>query len=295
MKEIKGLVSGIKRMEIHDGEGLRTTVFFKGCPLECIWCHNPESIGYKKQTAFFTDKCIGCGSCYTACKNGAVKIGGGIEFEKCVGCGECAEICPTEALTHYGREYTPSELVSVLMEDALFFKNSGGGVTLSGGECLSQPEFAVETARLLKNNGVSVFIDTCGYIKREIIDEIIPYTDKFLYDIKAFSEETHIACTGRSNKLILGNLKYLSSVGARIEIRIPFVPELNGEEMKDIAELVSELNVEKVKILPYHNFALSRYDALGMNAEMPENMPSNEETDAVRRMFAELCRGVSIE
>lgn len=211
-----------------------------------------------------------------------------------VGCHVCTEICPTEALVPYGKGYTPLELAQALMEDEPFFRNGRGGVTLSGGECLSQPQLAIETARILKENGVSVFVDTCGYVKREILDAIMPYTDKFLYDLKAFSEDTHIRCTGRSNQLILENLKYLSDTGARIEVWIPFVPELNGGEMKDIAKFISKLNIEKVKVLPYHNYAVSRYGALGLEAKMPGNMPSEEQTESIRSLIRSYCTGIEV-
>ena len=295
MGEIKGLISGIKRMEIHDGEGLRTTVFFKGCPFKCVWCHNPESIGYGKQTAFFKGKCIGCGSCLQVCRNGAVLYGGGIDHGTCIACHACTEVCPTEALFPYGKEYTPSELAYALLEDEPFFKNGKGGVTFSGGECLSQPDLAAETARLLQERGISVFVDTCGYVKKEVLDRITPYTDKFLYDIKTYSEQTHINCTGRSNEIILDNLKYLSALGARIEVRIPYVPELNGSEMNDIGRFLSGVNIEKIKVLPYHSHAVSRYEALGMTTEMPQEMPSDEETESVRRIMRKYCPLVTVE
>lgn len=294
---MKGMISGIKRMEIHDGDGLRTTVFFKGCPLNCVWCHNPESIGYKGQLAFFEDKCIHCGACYEACKHSAVNMDGfRIDFDKCTHCLECADVCPTEAIVPYGREYTEKELVNEIMTDAPFFKNGRGGVTLSGGECLSRPEFAVSVARLLKENGISVYIDTCGYVKREALTDIIPYTDKFLFDIKAAREDTHIRATGKSNKLIIDNLKYLNSMGCDIEIRIPYVPEYNADEMSDIAELISTLtHISAVKVLPYHNFAASRYKALGMEDTLPEALPTAEDCDKMRNIIKARCPDVKVE
>ena len=206
---MKGIISGIKRMEIHDGDGLRTTVFFKGCPLRCIWCHNPESISYGKQIAYFKEKCIGCG----ICKN--------IRNE------ETADMCPTEAIFQYGREYEADELVAELMSDKLFFEKSGGGVTLSGGECLCQSVFSVEVAKKLCDNNVSVYVDTCGFVKQDVFDAIMPYTDKFLFDIKAINSEVHKKCTGQDNKIILDNLKYLSDKGCAIEIRYPLVMGYN--------------------------------------------------------------------
>ena len=153
---MKGMISGIKRMEIHDGDGLRTTVFFKGCPLRCIWCHNPESLSFEKQAAFFKSKCISCG----ICKNERNE--------------KTAETCPVNAIEVYGREYELEELVEILLQDELFFKNSGGGVTLSGGECLAQPDFAVALSKKLYDRGISVYIDTCGHVKPEALKKIIP-------------------------------------------------------------------------------------------------------------------------
>ena len=253
---IKGLISGIKRMEIHDGDGLRTTVFFKGCPLKCIWCHNPESISFLPQTAFFKQKCQKCNLC------------AGKHNE------QTALLCPTGAITHFGEEFFVEDLVKILKKDKPFFDNSGGGVTLSGGECLAQGEFALALAKALKNEGISVYIDTCGFVNQKIIKEILPYTDKFLYDVKAFSPKVHKDCTGEENGLILENLQYLSDNGARIEVRIPLVVGYNDTEIEDIAKLLSKLKIEKVKVLKYHSLARSRYEALGM----PDTMPNTETT-----------------
>ena len=257
---MKGIVSGIKRMEIHDGDGLRTTVFLKGCPLKCIWCHNPESISFKEQTAFFKDKCIGCG----LCKGQRNK--------------ETANLCPVEAICQYGKEYTAKELVDVVLQDELFFKNGGGGVTLSGGECLAQPDFVLEVAKLLKERGINLNIDTCGFVKREVFEKIMPYTDVFLYDIKAFDEDVHIKCTGQGNKLILDNLKFLSENGAKIEIRYPLVKGFNDSECEKIALFLKDLKgIRKIKVLKYHSLAGSRYEALSMENTLPKT--KTEEAD----------------
>ena len=250
---MKGMISGIKRMEIHDGDGLRTTVFFKGCPLRCIWCHNPESLSFEKQVAFFKNKCVSCGICENK------------RNEK------TAESCPVNAIEVYGREYELDELVEILLQDEAFFKNSGGGVTLSGGECLAQPDFAVALSRKLYDRGSSVYIDTCGYVKREIFEKIIPYTDKFLYDIKAIDARLHEKCTGKDNHLILDNLKFLCDEGCKIEIRYPFVIGYNDLECENIAKYLSGLQgITKVKVLKYHRFSASRYDALGMINALPD-------------------------
>lgn len=259
---MKGLISGIKRMESHDGDGLRTTVFFKGCPLKCIWCHNPESISFEKQIAFYRNKCVQCGICR----------------------GEhndiTAQSCPADALMLYGTEYEVNDLVDTLMQDEAFFRNSGGGVTLSGGECLAQPDFAIALAYKLKENGISVYIDTCGFVKQEIIESIIPFTDKFLYDIKAIDSNVHKKCTGRDNELILKNLKFLSERNCKIEIRYPLVKGYNDCECDRIGEFLSNMKgIEKVKVLQYHHFAASRYQALSMKNTLPDTETTYEDIE----------------
>lgn len=249
---IKGIISGIKRMEIHDGDGIRTTVFFKGCPLSCIWCHNPESISFLPQTAFFSQKCVNCNLC--AGKKTA----------------QTAKICPTGAITLFGEEISADELVKILKKDKPFFDASGGGVTLSGGECLAQSEFCIEVAKKLKQENINVYVDTCGFVNKKIIEQILPYTDKFLFDVKAFSPQTHKKCTGEENGLILQNLQYLSDNGACIEVRIPLVKGYNDSEIEDIAKMLSSLNIKKVKVLKYHSLARSRYEALSMTDTMPQ-------------------------
>ena len=264
---MKGLICGIKRMEIHDGEGLRTTVFFKGCPLRCIWCHNPESMAFGKQIAFFQSRCIGCGTCK------------GERTE------EAAVRCPTEAIYLYGSEYELDGLVELLMQDEAFFQN-GGGVTLSGGECLAQPEFAIALARRLREMGVSVYVDTCGHVKREILEQIIPFTDKFLYDVKAADAKVHERCTGRDNRLILENLRFLVERGCRIEIRYPLIKGYNDGECEQIARLLGALGgIEKVKVLQYHALAASRYEALGMVNTLPRVQTTFDDVENAVRIL----------
>lgn len=259
---MKGLISGIKRMEVHDGDGLRTTVFFKGCPLKCIWCHNPESISFETQIAFFKNKCMHCGIC------------NGERNEKTV------QLCPTNAMTLYGEEYTSNEIVDILIQDELFFKNSGGGVTLSGGECLAQADFAVEIAKKLSEKGISVYVDTCGFVKQDVFKRIIPYTDKFLYDIKAINPDVHKKCTGQDNELILKNLKFLSDKDCKIEIRYPLVKGYNDAECEKIGEFLHGISgITKVKVLQYHSYAASRYDALGMINTLPNTETTYQDVE----------------
>lgn len=257
-----GIISGIKRMAIHDGDGLRTTVFFKGCPLKCIWCHNPESIAFEKQIAFFREKCAGCGTCRGQRTSDAAKS------------------CPVNALMEYGTEYDVEELTELLKQDKPFFDTSGGGVTLSGGECLAQSAFAIALAKALQQAGISVYIDTCGFVKREVLEQIIPFTDKFLYDIKAIDSHVHKSCTGKENGRILENLLFLTQQGCDVEIRYPLVMGYNdGQSHKVGAFLQGLQGISKVKVLQYHNFSASRYDALGMENTMPQTTTTIQDVE----------------
>ena len=207
---MKALISDIKHFAVHDGDGIRTTVFFKGCPLKCVWCHNPESIDFKPRVAYYENKCIGCGECISVCSSGAHKItqdGHIFERDLCVACGKCEKACLGEALKFYGKEMTVDELLPILLEDKDFYETSGGGVTLSGGECLCLADFCAELLQMLKKEGINTAVDTCGYVPKESIDKVLPYTDTFLYDIKAIDENVHMKCTGKSNRLILENIK----------------------------------------------------------------------------------------
>ena len=222
---------------------------------------------------------------------GAHKIsetGHKFEREKCVSCGKCEEVCFNDALKLYGKEMSISELMPILLEDRDFYKNSGGGVTLSGGECLMHPEFCEELLKSLKAEGIRTAVDTCGFVSKEALDKVMPHTDVFLYDFKAFDEEVHKKCTGQSNKIILENLKYLDDCGKKIEIRIPYVPEFNDSQLPKIAEILSKFqNITKVRVLPYHNYAGSKYAALNIKNTLPEILPTNNEIIAAEAYVKE--------
>ena len=286
---MKAKVFEIKRFAVHDGDGIRTTVFFKGCPLECAWCHNPEGINFKPQLGYYADKCLSCGECISVCPAGAHKICEGkhvFERDKCVACGKCSEVCLGRSLIFYGRELDMDELLKILLEDKEFYDNSGGGVTLSGGECLCQADFCVELLKRLKNNGISTAVDTCGFVSREQIDKVMSYTDVFLYDIKAYDEDVHIKCTGQPNKIVLENLRYIDGCGKRTEIRIPFVPGFNSDQIEKIASFICGLeHIIKVRVLPYHNYAGSKYKSLGFENTLPENLPDEEEIKRAEDVF----------
>ena len=294
---MKATVFEIKRFAVHDGDGIRTTVFLKGCPLRCIWCHNPEGISSKPELAYYEHKCVSCGECISVCPNGAHKIEGGRHIfvrELCTACGRCAEVCLGDALTLYGKEMSVDELLPILLEDREFYENSGGGVTLSGGECLMHADFCAELLSRLKDEGISTAVDTCGFVSKSALDKVIPFADIFLYDIKARKSDVHIKCTERDNAVIIENIRYLASRGARIEVRIPFVPDYNDSEIEDIAELLSEIStLTSVRVLPYHNYAGSKYSALDMENKSPERLPNDEELAKAKDVLR--SKGISIK
>ena len=263
----------IKRFAVHDGDGIRTTVFFKGCPLRCVWCHNPEGLSFDPQEAFYAHKCIGCGECKKD----------GFTHENCLG----------EARISYGKEVTVDELLPLLLEDRDFYETSGGGVTLSGGECLMQADFCAELLRRLKAEGIHTAVDTCGFVSKETLDKVVSFTDIFLYDLKAYDEDVHIKCTGRSNKQILENLKYLDSLGKNIEIRIPYVPEYNSDQIEKIAFLLSELkHITNIRVLPYHNYAGSKYAALNIENTLPSKLPTDKDLQKAKDLIQNITNFV---
>ena len=262
----RGFITDVKHFAIHDGDGIRTTVFFKGCPLKCVWCHNPECISADAQEAFYSHKCINCGECQ---KNGFVT-------EDCLG----------RARLTYGREIGIDELLSELLQDRDFYENTNGGITLSGGECLLQADFCAELLKRLKQEGINTAVDTCGCVPWSAFEKVLPYTDVFLYDLKAVDEQVHKKCTGLSNKLILDNLSRLDLCGASIEIRIPYVSEYNNGEIGKMAELLSSFkNISEIKVLPYHDLAKSKYDALKMENTLPSVLPADAELDDARALI----------
>lgn len=284
---MKAQIFEVKRFAVHDGDGIRTTVFFKGCPLRCVWCHNPEGLLPQTQIAYYAHKCQNCGTCAELCAANTLKNGAHV-FDQtlCNGCGECARHCPAEAFTVYGREVTSDELLTTLLEDEPFYESSGGGITLSGGECLCQADFCAELLQKCKAEGLHTAVDTCGFVPRAALDKVMPYTDVFLYDLKAFDEDVHIRCTGVSNGQILENLRYLDAQGKKIEIRIPYVPHYNDDQMEKIGAFLKTLqNVVRVRVLAYHNYAGSKYAALGMPQALPATLPTNEEIERAKAFF----------
>ncbi len=280
-----GRITAIKRFAVHDGDGIRTTVFFKGCSLRCLWCHNPETLSPHTQLAFYAHKCVECGACAALCHCHTFQEGAHqIDRAACTQCGRCVEACPQEALALYGQETTVEALLAILLQDRAYYESSGGGVTLSGGECLLQADFCAALLQRLQAAGIHTAVDTCGAVPRAAFDKVIPYTDVFLYDVKAVDEAVHRACTGHSSRQILENLHYLDRSGQAIEVRIPYVPGYNDGEKQNILALLRQLtHVVRVRVLPYHRYAGSKYLALGMPNTLPERLPDDAEIAAFQQ------------
>ena len=273
----KAMIFDIQRNSYVDGPGIRTTVFFKGCNLRCKWCHNPESQSFEKQMMFYKDKCTGCGKCREVCPN---------HLKKCDFCGKCELYCPAEARKICGREYTSDEVLAEVIKDKAFYDNSGGGVTFSGGECMLQLDFLCEILEKCKSAGIHTAVDTAGNVPWKSFEKILPFTDLFLYDIKAFGAELHRKGTGVSNELILENLKNLSG-RADIIVRIPVIGGYNDndEEIRQIADFLKQIKIIKAELLPYHAMGEHKYTALGRNTES-FNVPNKNFMNRSRQLLS---------
>lgn len=265
----KRMVIDISRMTVHNGPGIRTLILFKGCPLRCIWCSTPESQNENHETALFADRCIFCGDCLSVCPSGAITISDkkiAIDRGMCNSCGKCSSVCYTEALRLLGRQYTVEELIDVVKRDAVAYKHSGGGVTISGGEPFQRPDFLLELFQELKKNNISICVDTCGFTSRENIEAVLPYTDLFLWDVKHMADATHKELTGVSNRLILNNLRFISDRGIPVYLRLPVIPGCNDSEENIRAACLFAKNLPslvEIDLLPLHHLGRARYVALG--------------------------------
>lgn len=278
------MIFSIKPFEIHDGDGIRTTVFFKGCPLRCKWCHNPESFSPRPDLLYDAARCVHCLRCTAICETNRVQDGRHVlDRSACTLCGKCENVCRSGALELLGRRYDACALVEELMRDEIFMKGSGGGVTFSGGEPLMYADFCLEVASQLRKRGIHVAVDSSAYAPRRTLEKIMDVTDLFLFDVKAIDEETHIRCTGVSNREILENIRYVDEKGIPMEIRYPYVPGWNAQEAEAVARFVSGLRTKPLlRLLPYHSYAAHKYACLGMEYPLSDlPMPTQEETREV--------------
>lgn len=291
-----GTVFNIQRFCVNDGPGIRTAVFFKGCPLNCLWCHNPESKIATPQIMYDANKCISCGRCVNVCSNHCILNGTHIYLrENCTACGKCIDACLSSAFDKAGYEIESADVLKEILRDRAFYKNSGGGITLSGGEPMAQPKFALEILKMAKENSLHTCMETCGHASAENFTAVAPYVDIFLFDWKITNCNKHKKYTGVPNTLILSNLKLLDSIGAKIILRCPIIPTVNdnSEHFKGIADIANSLkNILQIEIEPYHPLGKTKSEKLGQNYAFSDIEIVNNETAA--KWIAEIGSYTSI-
>lgn len=263
----KGIIFNIQKFSIHDGPGIRTTVFLKGCPLKCKWCSNPESQLDKIQVLYDQSKCIHCHSCVNICPQKAISIISEhihIDFNKCIGCLECVNNCPAKALSHEGEYKIVSDIVDICLQDKDFYEESGGGVTISGGEGMSQPHFLKTLINELKKHDLHIAIETTGHVSSQTFQELASQLDLLLFDVKHYDSKKHYEGTHVYNDQIISNLKWAIENGINVLPRIPVIPDFNAslEDAKGLANVLISVGAKKVQLLPFHQFGEKKYELL---------------------------------
>ena len=296
LAQTEGWVLNIERYTLHDGPGIRTTVFLKGCPLRCLWCSNPESQLSRPELVYFEDKCTACGRCLGVCPQDAIiqEPPGApvtILYDRCDGCGICVDSCVYEALTLAGEQMTAGEVVEIVARDLPFYKHSEGGLTISGGEPLNQPDFASAILRLAQEKGIRTAIQTSGQAPLSSVKQLLPHLDLVIFDIKHLDNQTHKKLTGVPNAQILSNLSYINSTGTPITLQIPLIPGLNDstENLDRLAALVGSLeSVQGLSVLAYHTLGLTKYRCTGRDYALEDlEKASNEYLEEKKAYFRE--------
>ena len=286
-----GMIFDIKRYAIHDGPGIRTAVFFKGCPLDCWWCHNPEGKSAKPQLMFRENRCKAAGECLQVCPRAAISWQNRsiTDWAKCDDCGKCAEVCYAGARELVGYPISIDPLLKEILRDVPFYDQSGGGVTFTGGEPLFQLRFLVQALQACREKHIHTAVDTCGYTSWANFKPLLPLVDLFLYDLKLMDEEKHIRYTSLSNKLILSNLQKLSGAGAHLIVRIPIIPGINDDEQnleQCATYLAGLLQLDGVALMPYHDIGKAKYQGLGMEYRLPNTkIPTKARVTEIEELF----------
>lgn len=296
-----GIVFDIRSFSIHDGPGIRTTVFFKGCPLRCRWCHNPESQSPAAELILHPSLCIGCGACVAACPQGAISLNGHgpvTDRARCTDCGVCAAVCYADARSLVGQAMSTAEVLARVEQDRIFYEQSGGGVTFSGGEPLMQPDFLLALLRGCKERGFHTVLDTCGFAAPETLARVREDVDLFLYDLKVVDEARHREVTGVSNAVILENLQALSRAGCEIVLRVPVIPGVNDDDdaLEQLGRFAADLpHLARVDLLAYHRAGIEKYERLDRPYELMEAQPpSVERMDEIAARLRALGLSVTI-
>ena len=287
------LVYNIQRFSTHDGAGIRTVVFLKGCPLRCEWCSNPESQSFEKSIFFNPMSCIGCGKCMHICKF-HIQVGRQGQDPDCTHCGLCARVCPAKALECLGEEKTITEVLKEVEKDASFYRQSGGGVTVSGGEPLMHPEYVIKLAKEIKKSGYNLALETTGFAKWETAKAVFDNFDLLLYDIKHMDDEIHKKYTGVSNKLILENARKAAREGYNIIFRVPLMGGINAtdDNITKLGDFAAELGIKEIHFLPYHTFGEYKYKYLRRKYETSAYKPEKEDIERLAKILED--KGISV-